>query len=43
MTVTEYLTHVNTAWASLDTKAEITSVKDVLDAINQDVASSLFV
>jgi len=28
---------VNSGWLQLDTKAEITSVKDVLDRINQDV------
>lgn len=45
VTVTQFLADVNAAWngASLDTKAEITSVKDVLDAINQDLASVLFV
>jgi hypothetical protein len=43
VTVTQYLTDVNAAWASLNTKAKITSVKDVLDAINQDSASVLFV
>lgn len=43
VTIKQYLADVNAAWAALDTKAEITSVKDVLDAINQDVASSLIV
>lgn len=43
VTVTKYLSDVNAAWASLTTKAQITSVKDVLDAINQDAPSSLFV
>ncbi len=43
VTVKEYLAAVDAGWASLDTKAEITSVQNVLNAINQDVASDLFV
>jgi hypothetical protein len=43
VTVVEYLDAIEAGWASLDTKAEITSVQVVLNAINQDVASELFV
>ena len=43
VTVKQYLADINAQWASLDTKAEITSVQNVLNAINQDVASDLFV
>ena len=43
VTVVEYLNAIEAGWASLDTKAEITSVQEVLNAINQDVASELFV
>ena len=43
VTVVEYLNAIEAGWAGLDTKAEITSVQNVLNAINQDVASDLFV
>jgi hypothetical protein len=43
VTVKQYLADINAGWASLNTKASITSVEVVLDSINQDVASILFV
>ena len=45
VTVYQFLDHINAAigTTALDTKAEITSVTAVLNAINQDVASELFV
>ena len=43
VTVSAYLAAINVQWASLDTKAEITSVQEVLNSINQDIASILFV
>jgi len=42
VTVNQYLQDIKAGWATLDTKAEITSVQNVLNAINQDDPSLLF-